>query len=306
MLVDGKTRTHTIVDDLTALSRKPAGLVTPNPGARIPVRTAETCPGDSLPANGKSSSRPQVHSYGLGHRKSAIASNDRSIVDDLASTEPAGPVTSDSGARIPVRTAETWPVGPLPANGKSSSRPQIHSFGLERRKSAIASNDLSIVGDLASTEPAGPVTPDSGVRIPVRTVETWPADPLPANGKSSRRPERHSFGLEHRKNASMSNNRDVGARKFPRSPSLPGSGVLPPFLSRSSPATSENHLLPAALPAKASSAARRKQSVDHRLPGEAKRPRLSLGRDRRGPASLCSSSGFFSLCAAELLENRSQ
>ena len=208
------------------------------------------------------------------------------IVDDLASTEPAGSVTFNLGTRIPVRTAETWPVDPLPANGTSSSRPQVHSCGLEHRKNAIASNDRSIVYDLASAEPAGSVTRYLRARIPVRTVEAYPVDPLPANGKSSSRPQRHSYGPEHKKNASTSNNRVVWGHKFSRSPSLPGSGDLPPFFLRLSPAASENRLLPATLLAKASSAARQEQSVNHRLQGDAKRPRLSLGRGRRGPASL--------------------
>ena len=95
MSVDGKTKTHTIVHDLTALSRKPAGSVTPDPGARIPDRRPETWPVVPLPANGKSSSQPESHSYGLEHGKSVSASNDPYIGVRKCSRSSALPGSGD-------------------------------------------------------------------------------------------------------------------------------------------------------------------------------------------------------------------
>jgi hypothetical protein len=81
----------------------------------------EVPPGEAAPKT-----RVPVPLY-VGTRKKelhvSIAAKTRNylIVDDLTAppTKPAGSGAPNPGARILVPTAETWPVGPLPANGKS-------------------------------------------------------------------------------------------------------------------------------------------------------------------------------------------
>ena len=65
------------------------------------------------------------------------------IADDLTAppTEPAGSVAPHPGAGISASTAETWPVGRPPANGRSSRRRGKRSCGLERGKTVSALSD---------------------------------------------------------------------------------------------------------------------------------------------------------------------
>ena len=93
--IDAQTTTHTIVDGLIALLRKPAGSVAPNPGARIPAPTAETWPVGLIPANGKSSSRRGKHSCGMERRKSVSASNDLYIAVRKCSRSSSLPGSGD-------------------------------------------------------------------------------------------------------------------------------------------------------------------------------------------------------------------